>query len=262
MHKHLLTPYYDNDDDLPGLRLSNPNPNLSFPFFLQFSVSIIANHSICEEADEGKEPLPFSTFAYDFQPYGQVGLTSSKVGRGCNLGDKNLYNEYEKNDRRLGSTMLATADGNYYYSKKYVDLTNPLGYGGNNWIELRFADVFLMLAESYERTNQVDLAKSYLDKVRVRGSLPKYDIASVEYHTAYPTLRAAIFHERRTELAFENQRWFDLQRLYPTKTDFVAHMQTFDGPKYKLFQEYELLLPIPYEEVQINPDNFKQNPGY
>lgn len=204
----------------------------------------------------------FSTFAYDFQPYGQTGLTSAKVGRGCNLGEKNLYNEYEKNDRRLGATMLATADGNYYYSKKYVDLTSPLGYGGNNWIELRFADVFLMLSEAYERVNQLDLAKSYLDKVRVRASLPKYDIASAEYHTAYPTLRDAIFHERRMELAFENQRWFDLQRQYPIKTNLVAHMQSFDGPKYKLFKEYELLLPIPYEEVQINPVNFIQNPGY
>ena len=128
-----------------------------------------------------------------------------------------------------------------------------------------------MLAEAYERVEGNSSAKAiaYLNTVRTRtGSLLKtYEesLGNSAYAAAYPTLRDAIFHERRTEMCFENQRWFDLMRLYPNATDFVKHMQSVvepnAGAKYTNFQAYEILLPIPYDEVFINPD-LGQNPGY
>ena len=219
-----------------------------------------------------------SNFATYFQPIGAKDLTSAAVGRGWNLGQVNLYNEFEdKNtngfpstDRRVATAMRKYTDGTYY-TKKYVDLSSSAGYGGNYWFELRFADVYLMLAEAYERVEGNSSAKAiaYLDKVRQRPSSTVYDyatsMANSVYAAAYPTLRDAIFHERRVELCFENQRWFDLMRLYPNPSDFEKYMRSIDEPnaggKYTNFKAFEVLLPIPYDEVFLNP-GLGQNEGY
>jgi hypothetical protein len=215
----------------------------------------------CMYLSTSSESSPFAVY---FQPQGLQGLTAMTNGRGFNAGQENLFLEYETGDRRT-STAILKAPNNRYYTKKYVDLSNPNGYGGNNWIEIRFADVFLMLAEAYERKGMTVEAKDYLDKVRVRASLPKYDNSNAAYHAKYPTLRDAIFHERRVELSFENQRWFDLRRMYPNNDDFVAYMQSVVEPsvgnKYTGFKAYETLLPIPYDEVFLNK-NLYQNDEY
>lgn len=226
-------------------------------------------------SNEGNEEIIFqcmylstssesSPFAVYFQPQGLQGLTATINGRGFNAGQENLFNEYETGDRRT-STAILKAPNNRYYTKKYVDLSSSLGYAGNNWIEIRFADVFLMLAEAYERKNMTVEAKDYLDKVRVRASLPKYDNSSAAYHAKYPTLRDAIFHERRVELSFENHRWFDLRRYYTNNDDFVTYMNSIVEPhvgdKYSGFKTYEILLPLPYDEVFLNK-NLYQNDEY
>jgi hypothetical protein len=210
----------------------------------------------------------YSSFAVYFQPYNQAGMTSQAKGRGFNLGEKNLFDEFESGDRR--KAVCITSIGSEYYTKKYVDLTDASGYGGNNWIELRFADVFLLLAEAYERTEGDNSANAikYLDLVRTKhGALPGYETTkqnNADYAAKYPTLRDAIFHERRMELCFENHRWFDLQRLYPDAADFAAYMQSVNplDLKYSGFEAYETLLPIPYDEVLFNPNNIWQNEHY
>ena len=203
-----------------------------------------------------------STFAYYFQPLMATGITSQAQGRGFNSGEEGLFLEYEAGDQRKPVSIVPYE--NTYYTAKFVDMTDALGYGGNNWIELRFADVFLMLAEAYERTGDEPSAKDYLDRVRNRAGLPGYDASDAAYHAAYPTLREAIFHERRMELAFENQRWFDLQRLYPTPAllnDYMHRLAT-DYPRFNAFHERDFLLPIPFDEAYINPEGMYQNEGY
>lgn len=218
-----------------------------------------------------------SNFAAYFQPSGATGLTSQAKGRGFNCGQENLYKEFEvkdvngpSTDRRVATAITKYVDGTYY-TKKYIDLSSAAGYGGNLWFELRFADVYLMLAEAYERVEGGSSAKAiaYLDKVRLRtkSSVKGYQDSAADpsYASAYPTLRDAIFHERRVELCFENQRWFDLMRLYPNAADFEAFMRNVQEPgaggKYTNFRAYEVLLPIPYDEVFLNP-GLGQNDGY
>lgn len=208
----------------------------------------------------------YSSFASDFGPYNVTNLTSQAKGRGFNSGEKNLFDSFESGDRRRAVTMAATADGFSYYTKKYVDLSNANGYGGNSWIELRFADVFLMLAEAYEQTNDKPNAIKFLDLVRTKhGALKGYEetrLNNSDYAAKYPTLRDAIFHERRSELAFENHRWFDLLRLYPKAEDLTSYMKSISNNiKYKGFLDKESLLPIPYDEVIFNP-NIYQNKDY
>jgi hypothetical protein len=208
----------------------------------------------------------YSSFATYFQPYNQAGMISQLKGRGFSSGEKNLFDEFETGDRRKAICITASPDGYTYYTKKYVDLTNAGGYGGNNWIELRFADVFLLLAECYERLGDTPNAVKYLDLVRTKhGALKGYEASLTDYPgyaAQYPTLREAIFHERRIELCFENHRWFDLQRLYPDAKDLAAYMQSINASelKYSGFKAYEALLPIPYDEVIFNSNIYQNEP--
>src|SRR6476646_4681501 len=62
------------------------------------------------------------------------------------------------------------------------------------------------------------VAIQYLDMVRARAGMPSYEVSSFGpfYSASYPTLKLAILHERRVELAFEHHRWFDLLRTFTT----------------------------------------------
>lgn len=79
----------------------------------------------------------------------------------------------------------------------------------------------------------------------------------------------AILKERRIELAFENKRWFDLLRY-----DKVISVMNEYGSKLKgdsryyylssstcQIEENDLLFPIYFREIQVNP-YLTQNLGY
>lgn len=197
-----------------------------------------------------------SEFAYLFQPMAQSGLTSLRSGDGFNLVEPNLYAEYESALDRRRTVSIGTSDG-VRYCKKYVDMTSSEGLGGNNWIVLRYADVILMLAEAYNEKGNEPKAKEYLDMVRVRANMKPYDESSASYHTSYPTLKDAILHERRVELAFENHRWYDLLRFKKGE-----ELVTFMTGKGYTFRDRDRLLPIPFREEKMNPSKMYQNPGY
>jgi len=71
----------------------------------------------------------------------------------------------------------------------------------------------------------------------------------------------------KEELSYRSKtkRWFDLRRMYPDDNDFVTFMQSVEEPnvgnKYTGFKAYEILLPLPYDEVFLNK-NLNQNDGY
>ena len=73
-----------------------------------------------------------------------------------------------------------------------------LNYGTNLRL-LRYADVLLMAAEANLQDGNTGVAQGYFDEVRNRVELPSKTISM-----------DAIKTERRLELAFEGQRWFDL----------------------------------------------------
>jgi starch-binding outer membrane protein, SusD/RagB family len=65
-----------------------------------------------------------------------------------------------------------------------------------------------------------------------------------------------ILNERRVELAFEGNRWFDLKRLGRDITKPVA-----GGTPTVPYTDFRILCRIPVEQVAINPA-ITQNPGY
>lgn len=207
----------------------------------------------------GNEKLG-SEYAWRFQPEASTGLNSNKAGQGHNIFERNLVEEFEQGDARIASTYAYYSASDVYYCTKYADLVcGASGYGGNNWVVLRYADVLLMLAEAEYLLGNEDLTVKYINAVRARAGLRDYDPAYVpsDPEETVRNVWEQLIHERRCEFAGENQRWFDLVRMH-TKKELIELMQA----KNSNFGEKDLLLPIPNTEYLLNPSGMYQNPGY
>jgi hypothetical protein len=73
----------------------------------------------------------------------------------------------------------------------------------------------------------------------------------------------AYLNERRLELAFEGERWFDLVRLDKVEDVMNAVFSKDEGrPAQKYpYDKFSYKLPIPQDVIDQNP-NLEQNPGY
>ena len=73
----------------------------------------------------------------------------------------------------------------------------------------------------------------------------------------------ALLKERRLELAFEGQRWFDLVRLNKVEEVMNSVFAKDSGRKALAypFTEDSYRLPIPQSVIDTN-DKIHQNPGY
>ena len=133
------------------------------------------------------------------------------------------------------------------FTKKYITPTN-VNDGKANWKVIRYADVLLMLAEALNENGKTEEALGYLNQVRERAGVSRY-----EGLTADET-REKIYLERRLELSFEGHRWFDLVR-----TGRAYEVMQSTGMK-----EYMTVFPIPLVQLQVvnNPQILSQNPGY
>ncbi len=119
----------------------------------------------------------------------------------------------------------------------------------HDWIELRLADVILLYAESLNETgSSPEAALDVLDPIRTRAGLAPLDHTVIN---SQELVRQAIQDERRLELAFEGQRWFDLVR---TGTVNAEMGETVDS-RYHLF-------PVPVSEVLASFGVITQNDGY
>jgi len=115
----------------------------------------------------------------------------------------------------------------------------------HDWIELRLADVILMYAEALNENGNTSSALSELNKIRTRAGLDGSTASS------QGEVRQAIADERRLELAFEGQRWFDLVRTGTVD----AEMGETINSQYHLF-------PVPISEVLASFGTITQNAGY
>ncbi|MBN7813124.1 RagB/SusD family nutrient uptake outer membrane protein [Algoriphagus sp. H41] len=184
-----------------------------------------------------------------------------------------LVNEYEPNDPRKTFSVKFANDSRVqeYFITKFRDRSDAAGvngFGGNDHIMMRYADVILLLAEVNERLGNTAEAIAMLNQVRDRAGLPLYEQAMQDpsYASQYPTLKLAILHERRVELAFEQKRWYDLIRAF-TVPELVEFFQSKEQSEYGIanlqnFSEKDRLYPIPFDEYKLDPERMYQNPGY
>jgi len=164
------------------------------------------------------------------------------------------------------------------YISKYMDasMTQPL-QSENDWIILRFADIKLLYAEILAQDGNFANAHNPLNDVRARAGLD-----GIGPFGSKEEALDAVYAERRLELAFENQRWFDLLRMAksydnPDKPMEILRRHTFETDWAVLYSKYNpmqppeerfyikerLLLPIPQAEIDTNNEMaIPQNPTY
>lgn len=197
---------------------------------------------------------PSSPYFERYAPFENFYLTAQ--GGGINQVSDVLWNNYEEGDPRRDLSIFpgyTNASGMWIdikFERKWFDdnyLVNRNFYYGNNFIVYRYADVLLMYAEA---TGDA----SYLNQVRKRAGLPGFGEAGYP-SDKYPTLDLAIEHERNVELALEFHRFFDLKRTGRATTVISA-------AKGKTITDKMLVLPIPQEAIDQNPDVIQQNEYY
>lgn len=143
-----------------------------------------------------------------------------------------------------------TTPTNYPVLTKYTDPNNGL----NNMYMIRLADILLLRAEAYNAKSDMANAALMINRVRTRAKLGPVTAASQSDMTL------AIENERRLELAFEGQRWFDLLRTGRAKTVMNAQKDASGKLLYNV-TDTRLLFPVPQTQIDINP-SLAQNPGY
>lgn len=197
-------------------------------------------------------------FAREFVPSVSGTTIIGVSGSSYNVGGKDLYDAFEADDARKPISIDVFPDGAlvYYYTRKFLYPTVPGGNeGDNDWPVLRFGDVILLYAEALNENSKTDDALIQLNRIRTRAGLPAKSGLSKE------DARTAIYNERRVELCFEGERWFDLVRW----DIFIPTMQAFKT-NYNVtgmgnIEERLRVFPIPSRELALNP-NLTQNNGY
>lgn len=151
------------------------------------------------------------------------------------------------------------------YMVKYLDPDMETEYDAEtDWPVLRVGDIILLYAELLNETDgPTDEALRYLNMIRQRAGIAEYTSADLSSRYQF---REAVRAERRLELAFENQRWFDLLRwgsAVSTVNAYLASETFYSGYNYTVnpIAEWQCLLPIPLSVLNINPDA-AQNVGY
>ncbi len=178
---------------------------------------------------------------------------SGGSGEGFMRPTLDMLNEYEAGDLRKAASIATsyvsgTTTVNERYTVKYKQAGTVAGDADIDFPVLRYADVLLMYAEALNEQSQGATAIPFINQVRTRAGLP--NLATTLSQT---DARLAIEKERRVELAFEGQRWFDLVR-----TDRYLPVMTSKGYATKAFQK---LFPVPQRETDLNT-SLTQNPGY
>lgn len=194
-------------------------------------------------------------------------------GWGFNNPSADLIEAYEENDPRLGATVIFNSDtlstgevvmadpnmgANARFSKKaWVPERPPIGFGnsGANIRLFRYSDLLLIAAEAANELGNSGQALTYLNQVRERARQGKDEILPDITITNQAGLRAAIWQERRVELAMEQHRYFDLVRQGQAETVFNKLDINWTPNKHEVF-------PIPQAEIDISGGTLTQNPGY
>lgn len=145
------------------------------------------------------------------------------------------------------------------------------------WPVIRLADLYLGYAEACVETGELDIAKTYLNKVRTRAGIPTVEkswegVATLDKER----MRRIVRQERQIELYLENQNFWDMRRWMIAEETFskkaqglniegntiddfaqlkeISFERKFESPK-------NYLLPIPSNDINRNP-KLVNNPGY
>lgn len=161
-----------------------------------------------------------------------------------------LINSFEPGDMRFVSWIGNFSGFNYPFKYKNGFFTTRTG--PEYTVMLRLAELYLIRSEANAQLGNLDDAINDLDVIRQRAELDL--IQDTNPGISQSNLLSAIYKEKMLEFFAEGHRWFDLKRtgranevLEPLKADW---------------QPTDVLLPIPENELFVNPNLGPQNSGY
>lgn len=188
------------------------------------------------------------------------------TGEGNGAPTPDLINSFETGDKRKDGTIgyvtisgSLRANKNFPYNKKFAKTHSLHGNTGNNFPIYRYAETLLFLAEALTEQGKMGEALPFLNQVRSRAGLPAATA------TAQAELRNQIYQDRRSELAFENKRWFDLVRTGTAievitaygnriKANPVAYYYPEGAvARSNAFSNISLLYGLPADEAALSP---------
>lgn len=148
---------------------------------------------------------------------------------------------------------------NYYPADNYAFM-NKCRSSFSSLIKIRYADILLLKAEALIMTDRLTEAADIIDQIRTRAGISKL---SSSIKSNKENMINALLSERRLELAFEGQRWFDLCRLDKVESVMNAVYAKDSGrhAQKSIFNSDSYLMPIPQSAIDQN-ENLVQNPGY
>lgn len=124
-----------------------------------------------------------------------------------------------------------------FYCRKMVDPTisrTNMGKSATDWIEMRYAEVLLNLAEcAFEfQGNNSEVGYDCLKQIRARAGIePGNDgFYGLKSNTLISPIELTL-NERRVELAFEGKRFYDLRRRNMFTTDLGTYIFKLNGWK-------------------------------
>ena len=201
--------------------------------------------------------------------------------------DKTVFT-YPKFDNSKDGCMSYTG----YYMRIYVEpsTVKDVGHDDNDIVLIRYAEVLLNYAEAKEQLGT--LTQSDIDKtinlLRDRVGMVHLKLSEIP---AGSDIRTEIRRERRVELFFEGHRYFDIIRwkqgeilgedLLGVRKDYLdparlkegiignLKWKTVNGKEYLVLEsgrtfdpEKNYLLPVPFTQMQLNPQLAPNNPGW
>jgi hypothetical protein len=164
-----------------------------------------------------------------------------------------------------------------YYVRKFIDpsVNHQFTKEEVPWIYFRYAETLLNYAEASIELNELTDALTALNQIRRRAGMPDL--------TAGPNLKDEYRNERRIEMAFEEQRFFDVRRwmIAPQVLSknagginiFLEGNSRLDRASWKNYRyqtgkiqdrawnDKMYFMPIHRDELNRN-GLLKQNPGY
>lgn len=203
--------------------------------FLKESTSAILQFKPKSEGENSQEA---SLFLFESGPPPLVSLNTQ------------LYESMESNDRRKEHWIGVVTDGTqtWYYPNKYK-IKTIIGASVEYSVVLRLSEQYLIRAEARAKLGDFSGALQDLNVIRNRAGLTDSEA------TTEMGILEALTVERYHELFSEfGHRWFDIKRM-GLANEILAPIK----PGWK---PTDILLPIPENELLMNPKLKPQNPGY